>query len=49
MVNFNWKVNKTSKFSRARLGTIKTPHGIIQTPAFINTSDKVPIKKKSNS
>lgn len=32
---FNFKVLKQSKKSKARIGEIKTPHGIIKTPAFI--------------
>ena len=44
MNNFNWKVTKISKFSRARLGTLKTPHGEIQTPAFIFCGTKAALK-----
>lgn len=32
---FSFKVLKRSKKSRARLGVIKTPHGEIETPAFV--------------
>lgn len=32
---FSFKILKKSKKSRARLGVIKTPHGEIETPAFI--------------
>ena len=32
---FSFKVLKQSKHSRARLGDIKTPHGEVETPAFI--------------
>jgi len=35
MHQFKFSVIKTSKKSGARLGELKTPHGIIQTPAFI--------------
>ena len=35
MNSFDWKVNKRLTQSRARTGTIKTPHGKINTPAFI--------------
>ena len=32
---FKFEIQKTSKKSKARVGTITTPHGKIQTPAFI--------------
>ena len=32
---FEFKVLKQSKKSRARLGILKTPHGEVETPAFI--------------
>ena len=32
---FNFKILKKSKFSKARLGTLVTPHGAIETPAFL--------------
>tara|TARA_B110000196_G_scaffold122841_1_gene106547 strand:+ start:188 stop:1387 length:1200 start_codon:yes stop_codon:yes gene_type:complete len=47
MNNFNWKVNKTSKSSRARLGILKTPHGEIKTPAFIFCATKAALKSFS--
>ena len=56
MINFDWKINKTLKSSRARLGVIKTPHGEIKTPAFIFCGTKAALKsfsttdaKKNNS
>ena len=49
MDKFNWKVKKTSKFSRARLGTIKTPHGEIKTPAFIFCGTKASLKSFSTT
>ena len=47
MNNFDWCVEKTSKFSRARVGSLKTPHGIIKTPAFIFCGTKASIKSFS--
>jgi queuine tRNA-ribosyltransferase len=44
MSEFNWQVNKVSKLSRARTGTISTPHGKIQTPAFIFCGTKASLK-----
>ena len=47
MNNFNWKVNVQSKNSRARLGTLKTPHGEINTPGFIFCGTKASLKSFS--
>ena len=47
MNNFSWRVNKNSKFSRARIGTLKTPHGEIKTPAFIFCATKASLKSFS--
>ena len=47
MNKFNWNINKQSKISRARTGTITTPHGIIQTPAFIFCGTKGSLKSYS--
>ena len=44
MSNFKWKINKISKNSRARTGTLTTPHGDIQTPAFIFCGTKASLK-----
>jgi queuine tRNA-ribosyltransferase len=56
MSKFNWQVNKISKSSRARTGVISTPHGKINTPAFIFCGTKASLKsystidaKKNNS
>ena len=49
MNNFSWQVDKTSKFSRARLGTLKTPHGEIKTPAFIFCGTKASLKSFSTT
>jgi len=47
MNKFNWSINRTSKFSRARTGIIDTPHGKIYTPAFIFCGTKASLKSYS--
>ena len=47
MSKFNWQVNKVSKSSRARTGVISTPHGKINTPAFIFCGTKAALKSYS--
>jgi queuine tRNA-ribosyltransferase len=42
--NFYFNILKKSTKSKARLGELKTPHGIIQTPAFIFCATKAAIK-----
>lgn len=44
---FNFKIESQSKHSRARLGTLVTPHGIVNTPAFIFCATKAAIKAVS--
>ena len=44
MPNFAWKVKKKSKYSNAKIGTITTPHGDIETPAFIFCATKAALK-----
>ena len=44
MNSFYWKIKKTSSSSRARIGVISTPHGIINTPAFIFCGTKAALK-----
>ena len=41
MTNFSWKVKKTNKNNKARTGKISTPHGDIETPAFIFVQQKL--------
>ena len=41
MTNFSWKVKKTNKNNKARTGKISTPHGDIETPAFIFCAQKI--------
>ncbi|PIS40684.1 MAG: tRNA guanosine(34) transglycosylase Tgt [Candidatus Kerfeldbacteria bacterium CG08_land_8_20_14_0_20_43_14] len=42
MISF--KLLKKSKKSRARLGLLKTPHGTVQTPAFVGVATQATIK-----
>lgn len=42
MIKF--KILKNSKKSRARLGVIETPHGVIETPAFVPVATQAVIK-----
>jgi len=41
---FSFKILKKSKKSRARLGVIKTPHGEIETPAFVPVATRATIR-----
>ncbi len=47
MPNFSWNINKKSKRSFARTGTILTPHGNIETPAFLFCATKAALKSFS--
>ena len=47
MSKFNWQINKISRLSRARTGTITTPHGVVKTPAFIFCGTKAALKSYS--
>jgi queuine tRNA-ribosyltransferase/7-cyano-7-deazaguanine tRNA-ribosyltransferase len=42
MINFS--ILKKSKKSRARLGVLKTPHGEVETPAFVGVATNATIK-----
>ncbi len=44
MSDFKWKIKNKLKNSRARVGTIYTPHGEIETPAFIFCATKAALK-----
>ena len=44
---FNWEIIKTSTKSKARCGIITTPHGKINTPAFIFCGTKAALKSIS--
>ena len=41
---FEFKILKKSKKSRARIGVIKTPHGQIETPAFVPVATRATIR-----
>ena len=44
MTNFSWKVKKTNKNNKARTGKISTPHGDIESPAFIFCATQAALK-----
>ncbi len=44
MSKFKWNIKKKLKNNRARIGTISTPHGEIETPAFIFCATKAALK-----
>ena len=44
MTKFAWSIKKFSKKSKARTGIISTPHGKIDTPAFIFCATKGALK-----
>src|SRR3989344_6120723 len=46
MIEF--KILKKSKKSRARLGILKTPHGEVQTPAFVPVATQAAVKALTN-
>ena len=41
---FEFKILKRSKKSRARLGVISTPHGEIETPAFVPVATRATVR-----
>ncbi len=45
--NFKFTINYTSKNNQARLGSLLTPHGVVETPAFIFCATKAAIKAVS--
>jgi len=47
MNSFNWQITKHSSTSRARTGILTTPHGQINTPAFIFCGTKAALKSCS--
>ena len=49
MSKFDWKIKKISKLSRARTGILKTPHGIIKTPAFVFCGTRGALKSYSTT
>ncbi|MDP3646355.1 MAG: tRNA guanosine(34) transglycosylase Tgt [bacterium] len=46
---FSFKILKKSKRSRARLGIISTPHGEIETPAFVPVATRATIRTLDTS
>ena len=44
MADFEFRILKKSATSRARRGLLKTPHGIVQTPAFVPVATQASIK-----
>ncbi len=44
MSNFEWKITKKLNINKARTGIISTPHGNIETPAFIFCATKAALK-----
>jgi queuine tRNA-ribosyltransferase len=46
MIQF--KITKKSKKSDARLGVLKTPHGVIETPAFVGVGTAASVKSLSS-
>ena len=49
MTNFEWKVEYKSKINNARTGKLITPHGKINTPAFIFCATKGALKASSTN
>ena len=49
MTSFSWKVKHQSKNTNAKNGTITTPHGKIDTPAFIFCATKGALKSFTTS
>lgn len=41
---FSFKVLKESSKSRARIGVIETPHGVIETPAFVPVATRASVR-----
>ena len=42
--NFSFKITHQTQTTRARLGELSTPHGVVKTPAFIFCATKAAIK-----
>lgn len=47
MSDFNFSIHHKSAQSNARLGVLTTPHGVIQTPAFVPCATKATLKSLS--
>ena len=44
VTGFSFEINKSAPGSLARAGTVTTPHGVVQTPAFIPVGTKATVK-----
>src|SRR5688572_18000528 len=42
--DFSFEIVKSGKGTRSRLGVIRTPHGTIQTPAFVPVGTQATVK-----
>ena len=49
MNNFEFKIVQASKRSRARVGQITTPHGVIDTPSFVGVGTNGTLKALDNA
>jgi queuine tRNA-ribosyltransferase len=47
MTKFSFKISKEDKKSKARIGQIETPHGLIQTPCFVSVGTQASVKTLS--
>lgn len=48
MIRFGFQIlHKSKKFPRARLGRLTTPHGVIETPAFVTVGTQATVKALS--
>jgi queuine tRNA-ribosyltransferase len=49
MKNYKFEITKQSKTTKARLGKLHTPHGIIQTPTFMPVGTQATVKSLTPS
>jgi len=49
MADFQFKIHFLDKKTKARVGEIKTAHGVIKTPAFIPVGTKASVKSLTNA
>ena len=47
MAEFEYRVKKVCKQSGARIGELKTPHGVIETPVFMPVGTNATVKALS--
>ncbi len=45
---FNFKIIKKSNKSRARLGILETPHGVVETPSLVSVATQAAVKAMIN-